>query len=315
MHKLFSLLAVLLCLCVIYAPTYAQEATAEPDAGWPVEERCKDSEPLGTIAYVSNENSAQQIYKINVDGTDKQTVSALVDANIEDIDWSPDGKQIAFTNNYHIYRLNIETKASTQLTANPRGDYHPAWSPDGRYIAYITTRSGPFDIWLMKPNGANLRQMTSDPRWELTVRWSPNGESFGYVPNSGANLQIWIEKDGLDEIFMHLEDNDDMVFHTVTDFRWSPNGQYFSIQSDSGAYVVNRDGSNLRQIADRETFGYDAAPSWSPDSCFLTFRLDKGDESGIYVMDLYDGSRHKIPNVLPYAWSPVWKPKEIVKVD
>ena len=310
MQKRFGFLTVLLLVVLLGSQAiYAQEATDTPDAGWPVEERCVDAAPdtrSDAIAYVSDEDGTQQIYVMDVEGNHQQKISNLVDAQLDDLDWSPDGKQMVFTNNYHIYRLNIELKSAAQLTDNSRGDYHPAWSPDGRYIAYITSRSGPYDIWLMKPNGANMRQLTYDPRLEMTVRWSPDGKGFGYIPNSGANLQIWVEKEGRDDIFMNFSEDDNGVFHTISDFRWSPNGQYFSLESNFGTYIVKVDGTDLRQIADYDSFGDDSAPSWSPDSCHLVFRLKKEGSEGIYIMDLYDGSLHQLTDQI--GWDAIWKP-------
>ncbi len=310
MRKRFALITVFLLIVLVSSQAiHAQEATETPDAGWPVIERCANAVPddrSDAIAYISDEDGTQQIYTMDIEGKHQKKLSKLVDAYIEDLDWSPDGKQIAFTNNTHIYRLNIDLQAATQLTVNPRGDYHPAWSIDGRYIAYVTTRSGPYDIWVMKPNGTNIGQLTFDPRWELTVRWSPDGEGFGYIPNSGANLQLWVEKDGRDDIFMNFSDDDNGVFHTITDFRWSPNGEYFSLQTNFGAYIVGVDGTDLRQIADSDSFIADSAPSWSPDSCHLVFRLKKDDRESIYIMDLYDGRMHQITDDL--GQSPVWKP-------
>ena len=77
-----------------------------------------------------------------------------------------------------------------------------------------------------------------------------------------------------------------------------------SLQTDFGAYIVNTEGTNLREVADRETFAYDSAPSWSPDSCHLIYGLYQNDKSGIYIMDLYDGSIHEIGE----GRDPVWKP-------
>jgi len=309
MQKLLILLIFLVSLLLVGAPVmHAQEATVTPDAGWPVVEQCKDSTSdtrSGAIAYISNQDGTEQIYLMNVDGRNQQKISKLVDAQISDLDWSPDGKQIAFTNNDDIYRLNIELQVAAKLTSNPGHDYHPAWSSDGNYIAYISDRGGPYDIWEMKPNGANVTWLTGNPRWELTVRWSPDGDGFGYVPNSGANLQVWIENKAGTTIFMR--DSADSAAYAVTDFRWSPNGKFLSLQTDSGAYIVKADGTDFRKIAEREIFGYDSAPSWSPDSCHLIFTLT-GDNSGIYIMNLYNGGIHQVTDQMGLGPNPVWKP-------
>ena len=54
--------------------------------------------------------------------------------------------------------MDLETKVSHPLTNHPARDNNPAWSPDGRWIAFVSERTGTFEIYKIEPSGANLQQ-------------------------------------------------------------------------------------------------------------------------------------------------------------
>ena len=62
-----------------------------------------------------------------------------------------------------------------QLTDNPWQDYHPAWSPDGKQIAFQSYRGGDTDIYVMDADGSNERQLTDNDWFELYNKpiWQP----------------------------------------------------------------------------------------------------------------------------------------------
>jgi Tol biopolymer transport system component len=98
-----------------------------------------------------------------------------------DPDWSPDGKQIAFVGDgpqSDIYVMNADGTDQTRITSNPAQDSYPAFSPNGKYIAFSSTRGnadGSFehDIWKMKSDGSNPTQLTDDPAHNVGPNWQP----------------------------------------------------------------------------------------------------------------------------------------------
>jgi dipeptidyl aminopeptidase/acylaminoacyl peptidase len=99
----------------------------------------------------------------------------------------------------HLYVLDLATKNLTQITSGDYDDAHPAWSPDGRLIAFASNRSKPdpdrtynTDIWVVTANntdkGAQLTQVTTNPGDDDTPSWSPDGKLITYITQLDPHL-------------------------------------------------------------------------------------------------------------------------------
>jgi|HubBroStandDraft_1064217.scaffolds.fasta_scaffold02173_9 serine/threonine protein kinase/WD40 repeat protein len=107
-------------------------------------------------------------------------------------DISPDGKWIAYVNRRHIYKIPVEGGTPTQLTFSNATDFSPAWSPDGKRIAFASNEGGAYKVWIEDANGANRRQLarTHFSADDLTrVAWSPGRQILYERPgNRGFNI-------------------------------------------------------------------------------------------------------------------------------
>ena len=92
----------------------------------------------------------------------------------------------------HLYVFNLAGKTLTQITSGDFDDSEPAWSPDGKLIAFSSNRSQPdadatydINIWVVAADntdkGAHLAQVTTNPGADTTPSWSPDGKWITYV--------------------------------------------------------------------------------------------------------------------------------------
>jgi Tol biopolymer transport system component len=104
--------------------------------------------------------------------------------------WSPKGDAITFTTNrdgdWEIYAICPDGTGLTRLTNSPGNDAHAAWSPDGRWLAFSSARGGfrdemargggggqgATDIFVMRPDGTDVRQLTDDAAEEGTTAFA-----------------------------------------------------------------------------------------------------------------------------------------------
>lgn len=114
--------------------------------------------PDGTqIAYHKAVNGAEQLFFMNVDGSNVHQV--LTSASILNPVWSPSSKLLfgllAARNNYEIYSYNPATATLTRLTSNTVTDFEPSWSPDASGISWTNGTSGKTaGIWIMNSDGS-----------------------------------------------------------------------------------------------------------------------------------------------------------------
>jgi eukaryotic-like serine/threonine-protein kinase len=106
----------------------------------------------------------------------KQITSGKADG-ANGIAWTPDGRIVYSSHasgNLDIWIMDAEGGNQTQLTNDPRMDYTPTVSPDGRYIVFVSHRAGFPSLWRMNIDGGNLLQLTDGPE-DYNPQISPDG--------------------------------------------------------------------------------------------------------------------------------------------
>ena len=214
--------------------------------------------------------------------------------------------QIAFACSWAICVANADGSGVVRLTDLESGlALGPSWSPDGRRIAFTLLEDlskGPSSVYVMNADGSNMKQLTDHPLVGLGPSWSPDGRQIAFLGSLGTGdeyqLAIYVmNADGSG--VTRLVDYDDEALRIPGTLSWSPDGRQMAFTSfgtgdeyTSAIYVMNADGSSVRQLTDHTN--YDASPVWSPDGRRIAFisweDVDTPDVSGgIYVMNA-DGS-------------------------
>ena len=143
--------------------------------------------------------------------------------------------KIAFTSdrdgNREIYAMNQDGTNPTRLTNNSGSDDYPAWSPDGKRLAYLSQNaSGGHSIKLMNPDGTGQTELT-------TAVYSENTFLYNWVPRWRMS--------------------------------WSPDGTRIAFCDGHDIYAINVDGTNRINLSNHPAF--DSHPSWSPDGSRIIF--------------------------------------------
>ncbi len=138
----------------------------------------------GQIAFTSDRSGRPMVYAMNIDGTDVRLVSNGGETEADRATWSPAPfNEIALSAKhgswYDIKIYDIATGASSKgrwLTDNAQtggSNESPAFSPTGRHLAFMSTRTGSKQIWVVGRDGQGARQLTKTGN-NQTPAWSPN---------------------------------------------------------------------------------------------------------------------------------------------
>jgi TolB protein len=240
---------------------------------------------------------------------------------------------MAFLRDNDIWLMNADGSGKRRLTSgaahNEVVGFAPAWSPDGRKIAFVSGRDGPSrveatEISVVNADGSGQRNLTRNPAHDSDPAWSPDGRKIAFV----RNFEIYVmNADGTGQT--NLTRN---PAHDVAP-AWSPDGQrivferrlarrqYGACPGCGGAtifevHVMNADGSGPRRLTRNAGQVHDGAigarPRWSPDGRQIAFVSGRDGNADIYVMNA-DGSgqRNQTRNTrghdTVFAWSPAQK--------
>jgi Tol biopolymer transport system component len=169
------------------------------------------------------------------------------------LDVAPDGKTIVFELLGDIYTLPIEGGQAKVVDGGMAFDSQPKFSPDGKWIAFLSDREGTENVWIMKADGSEPKQVSKDPNSAFaSPNWSPDGK---YIFVSKTNFGI-----GPREIWMYHIDGGTGI--QVTKSKPTPTIRRQDRPNDMGV-VASADGRYLYYAERQGDFSYNAMlPQW-----------------------------------------------------
>ena len=196
---------------------------------------------------------------------------------------SPDGTQVALGLRGDIFLLPATGGEAKRLTDSPARDYDFTWSPDGRYLAFVSDRDANTDLYLLEVATGATRRLTSDPAPETSPQFSPDGRYLAFLRGAGGRMLVVMPVGGGPERVVV-----DSGF--IGSPNWSPDGKWLAytrraLSAATNVYVRRVDGSGDEINISRWT-GVNSNPVWSADGKRLLFTSSRSGSPELYSAEL-----------------------------
>jgi len=167
--------------------------------------------------------------------------------NIEWFEISPTGKRALFEARGDIFTVPAEHGEINNITQTSGiREISPVWSPDGEWIAYLSDRTGEYELFVkLADNKAEEKQVTSDGTiWRFPPLWSPDSKKLAY---SDKNQKLWY----VDVENRKVVEVDHSGYSDIRDYQWSPDSKWLtytkagsSLMSSIWVYSLGENESN-----------------------------------------------------------------------
>ena len=238
---------------------------------------------------------------------------------------SPDGKQLIFDLLGDLYSLPIEGGEARALTHSIAWEMQPQFSPDGKQIAFTSDAGGGDNIWVMNSDGSDARQVTKEsfrllnsPSWSSDGQYIAARKHFTSRRSLGAG-EIWLyHQAGGKGLQLNKRPNDqkdlgEPVFspsgEKVYFSRDSTPGKVFEYSKDSNRVIYeifSIDRLNGKVTKEVSGFGGSVRPTPSPDGRYLAFVRRIRNQSSIFLKDLQTGKEFPVYQQLDRDMQETW---------
>jgi Tol biopolymer transport system component len=153
---------------------------------------------------------------------------------------APDGSRVVFSmpadNGQQIQSVNNLGEDRKSLTQSGFNCW-PAYSPDGKQIAFGSNRDRDYDIYVMDAGGDNVRRLTNSPGLDARPAWSPDGKQIAFTSNRDGNYRIYVMNADGSKVRRVTESKERDDYAT-----WHPDGKRLAIVGEragkSDVYLV-----------------------------------------------------------------------------
>ena len=219
--------------------------------------------------------------ELGTDDKDNEIEFRQVSDEVDSFDISPSGRRAAISARGQI--LTIATERGDITRVNPdrmaSRSQSPKWSADGKYIAFVSDRSGRDEVWISDPEGRSPKKITDLDNEKNAPIWSPDSKSLLYVAG-GKKLYNYTVDDGKTTV---VASND---IGRIGSVAVSPDSKWITVAKQdrtlrSHIYIAPIGGGEERHISDDALMFAENEAVWTADGQYILFTSTEGFSNGI----------------------------------
>lgn len=266
-------------LPAIATPTTAKRATApKPASAAP-----KPAVTVPGPGTTTNKPTAEGIYVVAADGSGARLVVAGTTLGF---DWAPDSRRMAYSHNQELWVANADGTNKNKIVAK-RADFivccGVGWNPKAELIAFIGSTGGPEEsLWLVKPDGSELRKIADRPASGTPLAWSHDGTRLAFTR---TGVEVYDVATATLKT-LYGQPASPMVSWSPDDSRLAFMGGNHGSMYD----IINADGTGRRSIAGTDKVT--AFLQWAPTGDQILFSSRY--EAQIWTVGADSGAQRKI---------------------
>jgi Tol biopolymer transport system component len=207
-----------------------------------------------------------------------------------------------------------------KLTFGPGLEDEPAWSPDGRFLAYTTDERGHRDVVVLPLGGGEALRIAESEADEAQPAWSPDGSKIAFVSarDRGGRLHSVLAAGALTG-FLQGRGGDVFVVPALGGTpaklvengyfpAWSPDGRQVAFSSERSGqwdlWLVSSDGGTPKRLTNDSNIDYQ--PGWSPDGKWIAYGSGTAERFELRVLPAAGGAHQRVDSGVTWVLRPVW---------
>ncbi len=245
----------------------------------------------GTVYLMDGSSQEYQPIDIDIVSDLSAEIPRAVDVSkrISSATAAPGGKRVVFEARGELFSVPVEHGYTQNLTGSSGAfDRQPAWSPDGKQLAYWSDRSGEYEVWLQPMQGGAARQLTQRNKgFGYTLHWSPDSKKIAFIDETNTIYVVDVASGNTEE----AGNTNWNIGHggrygfTIS---WSPDSRWLAFNrglenAHYAVFIYDTQENSLHQA----TSGYyqDYRPVFSSDGKYLFYLTDREYDSIYSDMD------------------------------
>lgn len=207
-------------------------------------------------------------FDINAETEESLTEVRNFNSEVDDYELAPNSRRIVFAVHGEVFTAPVDEGDLRQITDSPWRDQNVTYSPDGKWIAYVSDRSGREELYVSAVDGAGEPQKLTDiDALKASYTWSPDSTQIAFTSSDGKLRTVAVASKETKEITASRYGN-------VGKPDWSPDGKWLAYSKPDSSrvtdiYLVPSNGGEEKKVT-FESFS-ESSPLFSPDGRKLFF--------------------------------------------